>query len=348
MSGADRGGIVTKAAYASLAAALVLAACGGGGGGSGSSTTPATTTVEKRASTGDVYTYARRDTTIGGATSSYLFNRQYQVVNDDGSTIDVETFSNTFLSMVTSVSANGGVTGWTLKNDSTVRCVYSPENLGATLPYQTGKTWDSNWTKTCGTTVTRGRNRGSIVSQESVTVPAGTFTAFKEVYVVTEQQTAPASEQVMTSNITCWRDVTLKQYVKCEYAMSYAQPGAADALAGTVVELDSYTAAASAKSIVSPARFAGAWSSRYYGGAIGMCVGLTISATGAISGTCEAQLGETYPVSGSVDAQGNISFGPASGSAHPMFIGRFRTISEIEGTWSIAPNNTGAWAMYHH
>lgn len=340
---------MTKAAYASFLVALLLAACGGGGKGSGSSSTaPTTNTTEKRATTNDVYTYARRDTTVGGASASYLFSRQYQVVNDDGSTIDVETFSNAFQSTVTSVSASGGVTGWTLKNDSTVRCVYSPENLGVAPPYQTGKTWDNSWTKTCGTTVTRGRNRGSIVSQESVTVPAGTFTAFKEVSVVTEQQTTPASDQVTTSNITCWRDVNLKQYVKCEFTMGYAIPGAAESLASSTYELDSFIAATSTRSIVSPARFAGTWSARYFGSAIGMCVGLTISATGAISGTCEAQFGETYPVSGTVDAQGNINFGASPAGTRPVFTGRFRTISEVEGTWSAGASDTGAWAIYHH
>lgn len=343
--------IVTKAAYASVLAVLVLSACGGGGKGSTSGTAASVTApVVKRATVGDVYTYSRRDTTVGGTTSSYLFSREYQVVSDDGSTIDVETFSNTIAATVTSVSANGGVTAWTLKNDPTVKCTFSPENLGATPPYQTGKSWDNSWTKTCGATVSRGRNTGSIVSQESVTVPAGTFNAFKEVYVVTEQQTSPASEQVTTSNITCWRDVDLKQYVKCEFAMSYAQPGAVspESIASTVYELNSFIASGVAKSIVSTARFAGTWSGRFFGSAIGMCAGLTISPSGAISGTCEERVSEPYPVSGSVDAQGNVTFGQNPAGTQPVFSGRFRTISEIEGTWSAGANSTGGWAMYHH
>ncbi|HEY0844311.1 MAG TPA: hypothetical protein VGE12_03035 [Noviherbaspirillum sp.] len=341
---------MTKAAYASVLAAVLLAACGGGGGSGASTSAPTTNTAEKRATAGDVYTYARRDTTVGGVAASYLFSRQYQLVNDDGSTIDVETFSNAFSSTVTSVSAKGGVTAWTLKNDPTVKCTYAPENLGVSPPYQVGKAWDNSWTKTCGSTVSSGRNRGSIVSQEAVTVPAGTFTAFKEVYVVTEQQTTPASEQVTTTNVTCWRDVDLKQYLKCEFAMSYSVPGAvaADAIAGTTYELDSFIVATSAKSIVSPARFAGTWSSRYYGGAIGMCAGLTISATGAIAGSCEAQFGETFAVSGTVDAQGNVSFGANPAGTRPAFTGRFRLISEIDGTWNAGPGNAGGWAMYHH
>lgn len=345
---------VTKAACASLLAAILLAACGGGNSSSSGATAPTTGTVAKRVSVGDVYTYSRRDTTVGGATSTYLFSREYQVVNDDGSSIDVETFSDAFAATVTSVSANGGVTASTLKNDAAARCTYSPENIGAASPYQVGKAWDNSWTQTCGSTVTRGTNKGSIVAMESVTVPAGTFNAFKEVYVITTQQTTPASDQVTTSNITCWRDADLKQYVKCDFALSYSVPAAAgaDAVASTSYELHSYLANAGSKGAASAARFAGLWNARFYGSEIGQCVNLTISPAGAISGNCEGRVSGPYAgsfaVTGSVDAQGNISFGPSPTGDRPTFTGRFRTISDIDGTWSANPNLAGGWAAYHN
>lgn len=340
---------MTKAAYASLLAAVFLAACGGGGKGGGS-TTPATTApVVKRATAGDVYTYSRRDTTVGGAASSYLFSREYQVVNDDGSTIDVETYANAFAATVTSVSPNGGITATTLKNNPESKCTYSPESVGATPPYQVAKSWDKSWTQTCGTVTTRGQNKGAIVSQEAVTVPAGTFQAFKEAYVVTTQQTSPASEQVTTTNITCWRDVNLKQYVKCEFANSYANAAAAgpDAIAGTVYELQSFIAASAAGSAPSPARYAGTWVARYFGSEIGMCANLVILPSGAASGTCETQANGSFNITGNVDAAGNVTLAQSPAGARPVFTGRFRTISEIEGTWSASPNMSGGWAMYH-
>lgn len=345
-----------KAAYAGLLAVFILAGCGGGGKSSSSSTTaPTTAPVVKRATTGDVYTYLRKDTTVGGNATSYLFSRQYQVVNDDGSTIDVETFSNGLVAMVTSVSANGGITASVQKNDPATQCKFSPESIGATPPYQAGKSWDNSWTQTCGTRVSRETNKGSIVGVESVTVPAGTFNAYKEVSVITSQVTNPASEQITTNNVTCWRDVDLKQYVKCEFAASYSVPGAvsSESIATATYELQSFIASGSTKSNPSPARFAGTWAGRFYGDQLGECASLTISSAGEITGLCEDRTNGPdaivpFPVTGTVDAQGNITFGNSAAGTQHTFSGKLRLITETDGTWTASPNKTGVWAIYHH
>jgi len=59
-------------------------------------------------------------------------------------------------------------------------CTYSPHGPGPGYPLTVGATWTVQYTLTCGTeTPVAHTQNGNVLDVESVTVPAGTYTALK-------------------------------------------------------------------------------------------------------------------------------------------------------------------------
>ena len=69
---------------------------------------------------------------------------------------------------------------YTESDGSPGSCTYSPRAGGPVPPLQVGQTWQLNYTLTCNGNPAIGyAQNGSVVDVESVTVPAGTYTALK-------------------------------------------------------------------------------------------------------------------------------------------------------------------------
>ncbi len=97
-----------------------------------------------------------------------------------------------------------------------VTCAYTPHGAGPDFPVQVGQTWQTDYTLSCdnGSAPVSYTQQGSVVDVESVTVPAGTFTALKLQSTITWTD---ADGTNRTETITNWRDTetlyTLKQQI---------------------------------------------------------------------------------------------------------------------------------------
>ncbi|WP_136418698.1 hypothetical protein [Herbaspirillum sp. ST 5-3] len=364
-----------KTVIAGLLTASLVLGCGGGGDAatstSSTSTSSSNTSSNGASSTGtssgnttggsgtvtsiptkagDSYTYSRTDTSAASSTATtYFTTREYNAVNSDGSVSYTETYSSGFLASVTNISTTGAITSTGSVGSSTPTCTFTGVNAASVAPFAVGQSWDNNWTRTCGTTVVTGNNKGSIVGMESVTVPAGTFNAYKEVYTVTTQQTSPSNPTINITSYTCWRDAALRKRVKCEwnYATTAAGSSTQAAVSSSRYELNSYIASASSSSIPSASRFAGSWIGSFNGSDSGTCSNISISTSGSVSGTCVGNLSGTFSVSGTVNSQGVASFSSGTTSNGAVFTGQFPSTVAANGSWSGGPSTGGNWSISH-
>jgi len=84
-------------------------------------------------------------------------------------------------------------------------CTYSPYGPGPAYPLSVGGTWTTNYTVTCGTaTPVNHTQTGAVVDVESVTVPAGTFTAVK---LQSTDEWTDVNGTTITQTAFNWRDV---------------------------------------------------------------------------------------------------------------------------------------------
>lgn len=117
--------------------------------------------------------------------------------------------------------------------------------------------------------------------------------------------------------------------------MTYLINGAA--ATKTIVKQQFYTAPPG-----SP--YAGSWSGAYSGSDSGTC-DMTITSSGAMSGACVGKLAGYFTMTGSVDAQGNVSFQLGAGSlVSGTFSGQFVSATRFNGTWLIPGYGlSGTW-----
>jgi hypothetical protein len=97
-----------------------------------------------------------------------------------------------------------------------VTCTYAPHANGPDFPVQVGQTWQIQYTLSCdnGSATITYTQQGSVVDVESVTVPAGTFTALKFQSTISWTN---ADGTVRNESTTAWRDTktlyTVKQQI---------------------------------------------------------------------------------------------------------------------------------------
>jgi hypothetical protein len=101
-----------------------------------------------------------------------------------------------------------------------VTCTFEPHGSGPDYPLLVGDTWMLTFTVTCGSgsPVTYTQS-GSVVDVESVTVPAGTYTAVKLQSTLTWTD---AEGTTRTQTITNWRDVATSYSVKQSISVAYS------------------------------------------------------------------------------------------------------------------------------
>jgi hypothetical protein len=209
---------------------LPLAGCGGGSGDSSSPGTSYSFVLPPLNST-RIYT----ETIIDNAknTINVGFSDTVTSVNPDGSyvmlsedpshaTVIVNGTDYSILTETINVNNSGQATSYvyTAADASIVTCTYDPHGSGPDFPVSVGAMWTLGYTFACGTqTPVTYSQKGTVVDVESVTVPAGTYSALKLESTLT--WTDPAGT-TRTQTITNWRDVNTSISVKQEITIAYS------------------------------------------------------------------------------------------------------------------------------
>jgi hypothetical protein len=202
-------------------AAMTLTGCGGGDGGSlGSGMAYVFVTPVLNSS----LAYSETIVDNSNNTIDISWNATVTAVNGDGS-YTVQQLSTTTGSAIVngtnyaapdeteSYNPIGQETGYTdLSVSPALTCTFDPHGTGPDWPVKVGQTWSLDYTFTCGTAAAIAyTQQGTVVDVESVTVPAGTFTALKLASTVTWTD---AQGTTRTQTVTNWRDVATSRSVK--------------------------------------------------------------------------------------------------------------------------------------
>jgi hypothetical protein len=202
---------------AAILAPVLLAACGGGGGDASNpapATPPAPSYQFKPPKAGAHLVYAATLVDNLNNTVNRSVTMDITAVNADGSFAvhEEDPSHDTVVSGVTDqtlypadyqYNPAGQPTGWTVATPSgSVRCTVSGA-AGAPATLASGASWNTSYTTTCGGGAgTAYTQSGTLAGIENVTVPAGTFAAWK--FVVTTTSTTNGITRVETT--TRWRD----------------------------------------------------------------------------------------------------------------------------------------------
>jgi hypothetical protein len=205
--------------------ALVIAAAGGcGGGGSHDSARSGTSYAYVAPVLNSTRVYAESIVDNSNNTINVGFSQAVQAVNGDGSSVEMEQSTPGSSAIVNGTNyaiptetqtynAQGQETGYIdLSATPNVSCNLDPHGAGPNWPVQVGQTWSLDYTLTCGTTISVAYTQtGSMAGVESVTVPAGTFTAIKMQTTITWTSAGGTTRTETTTN---WRDVATSHSVK--------------------------------------------------------------------------------------------------------------------------------------
>ena len=212
-------------------AALVTCAlygCGGGGGSSGAGTvypyvtptldaqrTYSETIVDNSNNTIDLTIVDETTAVNSDATSTQVSQTTggSDPVNGTVYGNPAETQSFNAMGQETSYEFTG-------QKGAVVTCTYDPHGPGPNFPVEAGDTWTLTYTLTCGSNapVTH-QQTGSVVDVESVTVPAGTFSALK---TTSTETWTDAAGTTRTESVTSWRDVATSRSVQQNITIAYS------------------------------------------------------------------------------------------------------------------------------
>jgi hypothetical protein len=212
-------------------ATLALASCGGGGSGATSTPGMGTSYAFIAPIINSMRTYSEAIVDNANNTIAITFSDTVVSVNSDGTY--VVQFQPSNLSVIVNGTNYGGppeTQTYNMSGQETVdaytsgstayNCNFDPHGGGPGFPVQVGMSWSLNYTYSCnGGAPTSYMQSGSVSDVESVTVPAGTFSAIKLQSTLTwtdEQGTT------RTQTITNWRDVATSISVKQEFSIAYS------------------------------------------------------------------------------------------------------------------------------
>jgi len=348
--------------------ACLLAACGGGGGGGstpgstpGTGGGPAVSVDKTSPSVGDFYTYKLSGYTITNVTSQYPYYPLYET------------------ELVTAVTGTGATvntlygdqyTGWfdgsaTLKGGYQagryVGCeaTYAAGTYGPPAHLALNTAWDNStsFKRSCGwgSTVKSSKlaSKGAVVAIESVTVAAGTFTAYKMVATVIDATTIQDNNgnlifaENLTTRLTSWVDQETGVELK-RIAEELADPATSTRYDRDVItrELIGLSHARSGRKVLVTERFAGpSWKGSYSGKLSGTCQ-IKVMDGGVIDARCAEGTSTvtTFAPEGTITNGGQLNFAlPAGGRNTPKFTGQAESLTKMSGTWSDGAGATGTW-----
>lgn len=136
-----------------------------------------------------------------------------QTVNGTTYAVQTETITE---------NASGQETGYsyTPSGGSLTTCSYSPHGAGPDYPLTLGQTWDSGYALLCsGASTLSYQQSGSISEIDSVTVPAGTFTALRLDSTLTWTDSAGTTR---VETISTWRDTATSRLIKRVITTAYS------------------------------------------------------------------------------------------------------------------------------
>jgi hypothetical protein len=205
---------------ASLLISTLMAGCGGGGSSAADAPahTSATTYTFVRPKLGAHLVFAQKLTDNLNNTVNRTMVQDVTAVNADGSFTVHEEDPSHDRTVSGSVdqslyptdyqfNASGQVNSWIVAypTGATVKCTVTQGNPGAPSPLSLGQAWTVNYLETCGTgTGTGFAQSGTLAGVETITVAAGTFSAFKFTSVVTRT----VNGTTRTETVTLWRDAS--------------------------------------------------------------------------------------------------------------------------------------------
>jgi hypothetical protein len=210
-----------------LLAALV-SGCGGGGSGAMAPTTydfiaPQVNSQRNYSQTIVDNSNNTIDETISETVTAVNSDGSYVVLSEDPSHNSIVVNGTTYSVPTETINVNnfGQDTSYsfTAANGTQVTCTYDPHGNGPNYPFTVGDTWTLQYTFACGAAapVTYSQT-GTVEDVESVTVPAGTYSAVKLQSTVTW---TTAGGTTITQTVSNWRDAATQLPVKRTIAIAY-------------------------------------------------------------------------------------------------------------------------------
>ncbi len=215
----------------------ILSGCGGGGSGtpySGSASGGGSGTSYEFVSPKLDSTRTYSETIVDNSSNTITigFSDETTAVNSDGSyaVLQVSTTGSSVIVNGTNYAVQtqtqyyddaGHETsyGYTAAGDMPETCTFDPHGSGPDYPLQVGDTWMLTYTVTCagGSPISYSQS-GTVAGVETVTVPAGTYTAIKLQSTLTWTD---AQGTTRTQTISNWRDVATSYSVKQTISIAY-------------------------------------------------------------------------------------------------------------------------------
>lgn len=196
----------------------MLTGCGGGGNADAPAATSEATYIFVRPNPGAHLVYAQNLTDNLNNTVKRTMVQDVTSVHADGSfTLHEEdpthnrivsgSIDQSLYPTDVQYNASGQPTSWvvTPATGATVSCAVSQGNTGAPSPMTAGQGWTENYIESCGTgSGTAYAQSGTFAGVETITVAAGTFSAFKLTYTVT----MTINGMTRTETASLWRDAS--------------------------------------------------------------------------------------------------------------------------------------------
>jgi hypothetical protein len=209
---------------------VILASCGGGDSGNGSG---ATSYAFVPPALNSQRLYSETITDNDNSTIDISYTETVTAQNADGSYVVLQQNTSATPVLVDGVNwavqnetvqdnSDGQVTSYSYVNGggTTVTCTEIPHGAGPDYPLAVGMSWSLSYQFSCdnGTPVAYVQS-GTVVDLESVTVPAGTFSALMLQSTLTWTDSQGTQR---TQTITNWRDTSSSVSVKQSVTIAYA------------------------------------------------------------------------------------------------------------------------------
>jgi hypothetical protein len=210
--------------------ATSLAGCGGGGAGADASGT-AYDFVTPQVNSQRVYSQTILDNsnntieeTVSETITAVNADGSYVVAQQDPDNDSVTVDGTTYLILTETINFNpsGQESSYSYTEGAAgaVACRFDPHGAGPNYPLMVGASWTLDYTFACGSqTPTNYTQMGTVISVESVSVPAGTYSAIKLQSTVSWTDSVGT---IRTQTVTNWRDLKTMMSVKEVIAIAYA------------------------------------------------------------------------------------------------------------------------------
>lgn len=345
----------------------MMAACGGGGNSSNGTSSAQLPSAPKTdavavATIGDTYSYRRTTKDLDNPGTVAAVDYSTRVVNNVASNgaisvqylYDISSVGNPSSyqssSSIFDIDSSGRMVG-----SSSFNCQSSPNpayHLVALYAIAAGANWKYSGLTSASCQAADQISpvsvtfEDSVSAQEQVTVPAGTFNAFK----VTRTETDETDARTVTRKRTCWWERELGVEVKCiDNTTAMWKSNGVKFSKEATDELMGYSNQKLARKTDTVIRFVGGWQISFEGIALnqdvtGKC-SVSFEADGSTKGCRYSHTGVTFTVTGKVSADGSVMLNLSNGSANQSFTGKLDNIKKTSGALNPSNPSNGTWSL---